>query len=270
MKNVLFPPFLPCFASSITRPQACFSMLVCFHFIEMNHGWGMVEPFPGRGYSHIFVGGVCKTRIRITDTVYGYGLRIRITDTEYGIQNTDSEYRIMDYGYGITEIRIYSALNPWHGLFPEAVIHQSTDPARPTGQSESSKLNQKFPAWELWLTCNWNRAAFRRLMTGFQCLFELINTAWGLVPKSIHPEICNRVFYTHPPLTKVKPGRAGLVLGWVTAWEYPVSRALLFLWRTISAKNQSCVSTFIVCKQHPSSIQQHRSSCTSAFKSSNL
>ena len=32
-------------------------------------------------------------------------------------------------------------------------------------------------------------------------------------------------FYKHPPFTKVKPGRAGLVLGWVTAWEYPVSRA---------------------------------------------
>ena len=24
------------------------------------------------------------------------------------------------------------------------------------------------------------------------------------------------------PITEVKPGRAGLVLGWVTAWEYPV------------------------------------------------
>ena len=24
-------------------------------------------------------------------------------------------------------------------------------------------------------------------------------------------------------ITEVKPGRAGLVLGWVTAWEYPVS-----------------------------------------------
>ena len=24
------------------------------------------------------------------------------------------------------------------------------------------------------------------------------------------------------PITEVKPCRAGLVLGWVTAWEYPV------------------------------------------------
>ena len=36
-------------------------------------------------------------------------------------------------------------------------------------------------------------------------------------------------FYKHPPFTKVKPGRAGLVLGWVTAWEYPVSRAPFYL-----------------------------------------
>ena len=57
------------------------------------------------------------------------------------------------------------------------------------------------------------------------------------------------MFYKHPPLTKVlKSGRAGLVLGWVTAWEYPVSQAPFFLWGTISAKNQSWVSIFSVSK----------------------
>ena len=40
--------------------------------------------------------------------------------------------------------------------------------------------------------------------------------------------ILGRIWCACIPLendTEVKPGRAGLVTGWVTAWEYPVSRA---------------------------------------------
>ena len=67
--------------------------------------------------------GIRKTEYGIQNTEYG------IRNTEYRIQKT--EYRIMDYGYGITETRIYSAMNPWHVVFPEAVIHLSTSPDRP-------------------------------------------------------------------------------------------------------------------------------------------
>ena len=57
-------------------------------------------------------------------------------------------------------------------------------------------------------------------------------------------DACGFIDSTRHSPTKVKPGRAGLVLGWVTA-----SAGSFCIHRTISAKNQSCVSTFDVFKQ---------------------
>lgn len=60
-----------------------------------------------------------------------------------------------------------------------------------------------------------------RKMTHFQIIFT-----FGLSDKISAPFSCLRPYHREStgsrPITEVKPCRAGLVLGWVTAWEYPV------------------------------------------------
>ena len=60
----------------------------------------------------------------------------------------------------------------------------------------------------------------------WRMLHESLSATRDKLRTSLRWDACGFIDSTRHSPTKVKPGRAGLVLGWVTAWEYPASRAL--------------------------------------------
>ena len=54
------------------------------------------------------------------------------------------------------------------------------------------------------------------------CIRGGLQECVGLISMLLRLRPYHREHTGSRPITEVKPGRAGLVLGWVTAWEYPV------------------------------------------------